>query len=182
MDRRTMLQGLTGLTAVTTAAAVLPRPAAADHRLQPLIHRLDQAADALLNALMGTAHHQDDRDSQAGGEMLAIMAAAALSGQAKVLHELTEGQDADANLRLAVQELDRQFTQAEPRIARAHATREVRRQLQAVRGTMDELVRGVGISRYRRATPAYERPYERDDRRYDRDDRRYDRDDRRYDR
>jgi hypothetical protein len=142
---------MAGIAAVTGAAVVGARPALADHRLAPAAHRLDTATEALLDALVGTAHHQEEgNDHEANDELLAVMAAGALQGQAHAVHELIEAGNPDANVLLAARELDRQMRIAQQRILHAHTTQGVRIRFRSVRAAMDDFLSQAGARGYGR--------------------------------
>jgi hypothetical protein len=145
MKRREMVGMVAlGMAALAQGNLLPVKPAAADHRLGPLVHRLDTAIKALLEELTGSAHHQDG-NHEANDEVLAILAAGALCGQVSTLHKLMQAGDVDAGLRVAVRELLRQLASAERRILHAHVTRDVRRRFQAVQALLDELASQAGI-------------------------------------
>lgn len=146
MKRREILsKTIAGIGALTAGGAMVSRPALADHRLAPSAHRLDQATQALLDSLIGTAHHQDrGEEHEADEEVAAIMAAGALQGQAHAIHELIERGDPDARLQVAARMLDRQLASSERRILHAHITRDVRQRFQQVQQLSESLLRQLG--------------------------------------
>lgn len=141
-----------GLAAVMAGSGTLWADSAAnaDHRLAPVVHQLDKATAALAAQLAETAHHQDDDEHEAMDEVLAVLAAGALNGQARALHELVEGGNPDLDLRIAARELDRQMATAERRILHAHVSRGVRERFRDVRNVMDDLLAGTGARPSRR--------------------------------
>lgn len=149
MKRREVFEKMAvGAVALAAGSLMSAGPAWAAHRLGPVVHRLDEATDALLRELVESAHHQDDEDEhEANAEVLAVLAAGALNGQARSLHQFLEEENPDVNLRLAARELDRQVLLAERRILTAHVTRDVRLRFQEVQDLMDELVQSTGARR-----------------------------------
>lgn len=155
---------IAGIAALTGAELVAAPPARADHRLAPSAHRLDLATESLMDAMVQTAHHQEDGDDhEANDELLAVMAAGALQGQAHAVHELIEAGNPDANILLAARELDRQMRIAQQRILHAHTTQGVRMRFRRVRSAMDDFLNQAGGRGYGRG------PVDRD--RFDRNDR-----------
>lgn len=152
MQRREMIgKAVAGVAALAGGAVLGASPARADHRLVPAVHRLDNATEALLTTLVETAHHQNsDEPHESNDELLAVLAAGALQGQAHAIHALIEAGNPDANVRLAARELDRQMRVAQQRILHAHTTREARERFHGVRRAMDDFLDQAGVRGYGR--------------------------------
>jgi hypothetical protein len=154
-------KALAGVAALGAGSAIQARPARADHRLAPGAQRLEEATEALLTELTRPARRNDRNES--GDEVLGVMAAGGLHGQARALRELIENENSDLHLRVAMRELRRQVDLSERRVLHSRVTRRARQRFQDVQEALDELGRGRG-SRGRYTEPDDESDRSRDDR------------------
>ncbi|MGH7962290.1 MAG: hypothetical protein ACRERD_10790 [Candidatus Binatia bacterium] len=121
------------------AGLVWLQPAWAARWLEPAAYRLETASRALLNNLVASMHH---RDAYADDEVLAVLAAGAIQGQAQAFRTLLEQDDiSDADLRVAARALERQTDALENRVLHAHATSQVRRDFRRVENHVDAMLR-----------------------------------------
>jgi hypothetical protein len=145
MFRREMFQtAAAGLVALAGGSLLSPRSAAAQQpgrRGRGAVKRLDEAAQALLDEMGEARRGSGSRAQSNENEVLALMAASSLQGQARMLQDRTED---DLDLRVAATELNRQFAATQQRVMRAYGSREIRQRLEAVRVAQNELAETRG--------------------------------------
>ncbi len=139
-----------------------PRNSVSTKSLEDPSHQLDEAAQALLKSLMETPPDKRARGRESvDAELMTIMGAASLQGQARVFHELVEGENPDFNFQLAVRELDRQLSLVDRSLRGRALSRAQRDQLSAADAAMENLLRAFRRSEDRRLLPREDDPRDR---------------------
>jgi len=150
-----VVTALTGLVGFLPAQSVGASPAPAyggDPRwgygpiyqtqsVQRIAHRLDDQLDDLRNAMLRSAHHEDDPYG-GGQEMRFIMSVSALRGQADSLHYLLDRRE-PADVRLAFREMAALGAQIDREIRSAHVVRQVADLWGRSRTTLNDLGRAI---------------------------------------